>query len=111
MDNNDEHSIPWPDWSIKNALAVLKESRDRHEQMSNQGTDEHLKGINNQTVLTLDFAIEVVKSIKSLTPPQPEPSAVIAHKAVRKFRKAMAEALRNFADDIDDDDWGWPDEH
>jgi hypothetical protein len=74
---------PWP---ISNAIACLKEVRDRE----NDGS-EHAETVR----LAMDYAIEVVRSINKLREPQPPDPREEARKAVREFCRSLAGDFQN----------------
>lgn len=86
---HDDRETPWP---IANAIACLKEVRDRERDDSERA----------ETVrLAMDYAIETVRSINRLKPPQPPDPAEEARKAVRAFCRDLGEAFRSLADGFD----------
>lgn len=88
-DNSAEREAPWP---ITNAIACLKEVRDREQDGSERA----------ETIrLAMDYAIETVRSINSLRPPQVPDPAEEARKAVRAFCRELGEAFRSLADGFD----------
>jgi hypothetical protein len=78
-------SEPWP---IANAVACLKEVRDREA-----GDDERAEAVR----LSMEYAIEVVKGINSMREPQPPDPAEEARRAVRQFCGDLAMAFENLA--------------
>lgn len=82
-------STPEMPWPISNAIACLKEVRDREQDGSERA----------ETIrLAMEYAIETVKGINSLRPPQPPDPAREAQKAVRAFCRDLGEAFRSLAD-------------
>lgn len=78
-------SEPWP---IANAIACLKEVRDREA-----GDDERAETVR----LSMEYAIEVVKGINSKREPQPPDPAEEARRAVRRFCGDLALAFEGLA--------------
>lgn len=74
-------------WPIRNALACLRETRDREK-----GDDERSRAVQ----LSMEYAIEVVKGINSLREPQPPDPAEEARRAVRTFCGELGDAFENF---------------
>ena len=81
---------PWP---IANAIACLKETRDRKS-----GDPERDKTVE----LAMEYAIEVVKGINSMREPQPPDPAEEARRAVRQFARELGDAFRNLGEAFDD---------
>jgi transcriptional regulator with XRE-family HTH domain len=86
---------PWP---ISNAIACLKEVRDREK-----GDDER-----GETVrLSMEYAIATVRGINQIRAPQPPDPAAEADRAVRRFCRDLGDAFENlgraFADIADGD--------
>lgn len=80
---------PWP---IANAIACLKEVRDREQDGSERA----------ETIrLAMEYAIETVKGINKLRPPQPPDPAEEAAKAVRMFCRDLAMAFASLADSFE----------
>ena len=77
---------PWP---IANAIASLEEVRDREAgSNADPGRAETIR-------LAMNYAIEVVRSINELRPPQPPDPAEEARRAVRAFCRDLGDALEN----------------
>jgi hypothetical protein len=72
-------SEPWP---IKNAIACLKEVRERESDQT-----EHGKTVQ----ASMNYAIEVVKGINSMKEPEPPDPQLIAKMAVREFCRGLAD--------------------
>lgn len=81
---------PWP---IANAIACLKEVRDREA-----GDDAHAETVR----LSMEYAIEVVKGINSMREPQPPDPAEEARRAVRRFCGDLALAFEGLARGFED---------
>lgn len=98
--------IPWPTWSIDNALAILQQAKSRHEGMVNEpGTN---KEVNTGILHALDFSIEVVKGINELTPPQPPSARLVLHTVISGLFNDVAGLLENAAGRLRDiDTWDW----
>jgi hypothetical protein len=98
---------PWP---IANALEALKEMRsgaDRtlSKQASERTTPDPVRDAYQDGVdKAMDYAIEVVKGINEVRPPTPPTEEQIAAKAFRTLRHSLADAFREFADALEDDD-------
>jgi hypothetical protein len=81
---------PWP---IANAIACLKEVRDRES--SDDARGEAVR-------LSMEYAIEVVKGINSMREPQSPDPAQEAQRAVRKFCGDLAMAFEGLARGFED---------
>ncbi len=101
-----EPTIPWPDWQIDNALAILRNAKKGINDCHDPDRTDVVNGMNH----ALDLGISVIEGIKEKTPPMPEPPEVVAHKAVRKFRRTLAEAFREMAYALEEDEWKFGDE-
>jgi hypothetical protein len=73
-------------WAIRNALAQLEEARDR-----TGGEPERRKTIR----LAMEYAIEVVKGINSISEPQPPDPKAEADRAVRRFCDELGYAFES----------------
>ncbi len=81
---------PWP---ITNAIACLKDTMERET-----GVDDE----RSETIrLTLEYAIEVVKSINELRPPRGHTATERIVFLTRDMRKDFAEIIRRTADYIE----------
>lgn len=88
-----DEAEPWP---IANAIAGLKELRDRAEAHSHSDdVDPAEAGKQVVIVKAMDYAIEVVKSINRLRPPVPPSPEDMAEKAVREFCKELGCLFKN----------------
>ncbi len=76
-----------PQWPIRNALACIKEVRDRE-----RGDDPRSDTI----ALCMDYAREVILAINSLREPQPPSPAQEADRAVREFCRGLSQTLGQF---------------
>lgn len=93
---------PWP---IANAIACLKDSKDRAP-----------AGPDGETIrLAMDYAVSIVESINELKPPTPPTPEEVARRAVQQFAGHMATALEELASGLrdievgrDDQDWHNP---
>lgn len=107
MRKPEESKIPWPDWAVGNALAILESARDRHISMVPE--DDSKAAVNDGIINALNLGISVVKGINEHTPPQPVPPEVVAHRAVSKFANELADAFENLAGNLRRvDEWDWP---
>jgi hypothetical protein len=80
-------------WPIANAIACLKEVRDRE----NDGSERA------ETVrLSMEYAIEVVRGINSIREPQPPDPAEETRRAVREFCRELAQAFGNLGSAFED---------
>ena len=85
---------PQEPWPIANAIAALKDVRDRERSRD----DEHAETVRH----AMDYAIEVVKGINTIREPQPPDPADVARKAVRQFCREMADAMQNLGSAMHD---------
>lgn len=91
-DNTAATEAPEP-WPIANAIAALKEVRDRKS-----GDEVH----DNTVELAMNYAISVVQSINKLREPQPPDPAGEARRAVRTFCGELGDALENLGRAMND---------
>jgi hypothetical protein len=86
-----EQQEPWP---IANALACLRETRDRDSRSDDPARNETIK-------LAMNYAIEVVKGINSIRDPRMSAS-LAADRAVREFARNVGRALQDLGQRFED---------
>jgi hypothetical protein len=85
---------PWP---IANAIACLKEVRDREGKVRPGEEGDEKAQVHAETLrLGMDYAIEVVRSINSLNPPVEPSQEEILQRAMRGLCKELGTAFENF---------------